>query len=772
MAALNEFDEEIWSINYSEYDPGTKEYSKESLFTTGNGFMGLRGTVPEMQICDDHYPATYIAGLYNETPSTVSGKKITNEDLVNAPNLQCLTVSVDDERIICSQEQLVKLDRNLDLKTGLFTSKAIYRFKTGKQIEIKTQKTVSMADRNLYVMTYEITSLNFSGEITVISEADGDVCNYNVARYRSLNMHHIQVDELKGDQNYARLVSHTSTSEIGIVMESKLTSKIKLDWENEIADKKVIQSTKLNVEKDKPIRLEKLVFVEKTEPGTNPADISGINKLTSFEDIYTKSKAGWLELWEAVDIRIEGDSMSQMLLRLHAYHILISGSPMAAKDLDISITARGLDGEAYRGHIFWDELYIMPFYIMHFPDTAKQLLMYRYRRLGTAIAAAGKAGYDGAMFPWQSGLNGSEQSQLIHLNPMSGKWDPDNSSRQRHVSLAIAYNYILYYTNTQDHEFMIKYGVELLIEIAKFWISIAKYDNDSDRYSITGVMGPDEFHEGYAGAQSGGLKDNAYTNIMVVWFFEELLKILESLPDGDVDRIKSKTSFSFDKQEKMRDMMHKLHLDINEEGIIAQFDGFFDLKDIDLNKYRKEYGDIQRMDRILKAQGHSPDEYKVVKQADTMMAFYNLGKDRIRDILANLGYDMSDDYFDKNLNYYLDITSHGSTLSRVVHAKLLDMAGKKELSWKLYQEALYSDYDDIQGGTTAEGIHTGVMASTLYLTMTMFGGIDIRGDELKLTPSLPRQWQGLEFGFSRKGQAFDLEVRTAGSRIKVSGDSR
>ena len=174
---------------------------------------------------------------------------------------------------------------------------------------------------------------------------------------------------------------------------------------------------------------------------------------------------------------------------------------------------------------------------MHFPETAKQILMYRYDRLGAAKEAAKEAGYQGAMFPWQSGLEGTEQSQEIHLNPMTGNWDKDFSRLQRHVSLAVAYNIWLYWNNTHDQKYMEEYGAEMLLEIARFWQSAAEYDETTGKYSIDKVMGPDEFHETYPGTEEGGLKNNAYTNMMVVWLFEfnEQLKGISRM--DSLDRI-------------------------------------------------------------------------------------------------------------------------------------------------------------------------------------------------------------------------------------------
>lgn len=764
---------DTWTIDYYGYDPGVNEYSVETLLTIGNGFIGIRGAMPEMRISDDQYPATYLAGLYNDIPSTVSGKKITNEDIVNAPNLQFLTVEVDGETIDYSSHHVKELERHLDLKTGLFSAKAAVKYSSGKELVITTKKFVSMADRNRYAVFYDVDPVNFSGEITVISEADGDVFNYNVERYRSLNSHHLIIDEVIAEDNYARLVASTTSSHFAVVQESKLLSDCDLKWKSRIEDKKIIQEVTVDAKEGRPITLEKLIYVEKVplEGNEDPRKVSDIDELSTFEDMYAESSKSWQELWQKMDIKIEGDMMAEKLLHFHAYHLMVSASPLSAKDIDASIAARGLHGEAYRGHIFWDELFIIPFYIMHFPETARELLMYRYRRLRTAKAAAEESGDIGAMYPWQSGLDGREQSQLIHLNPMSGNWDPDNSRLQRHVSLAIAYNIWLYYQNTGDIEFMSRYGLEMLLEITEFWMSKAEYAEANGHYSISGVMGPDEFHEGYPGSKSGGLRDNAYTNMMVAWLFGKVKELLSELPDAVTETCRGKTLFSFELEKYMEEIIHRFNLEVSDDGIIAQFAGYFDLREIDLEKYKKTYGDIQRMDRILKAEDRSPDGYQVAKQADSMMIFYNFSKENVDKIISDMGYDLPEGYFKKNLDYYIARTSHGSSLSRVVYAKLADMAGERDLSWDLYMDSLFSDYRDIQGGTVAEGIHTGVMASTIYITLSMFGGIDIRQDKLSIDPRLPHDWKKFEFNLERKGITYNISVYSDNLEITSDHDA-
>lgn len=751
-----------WQLEYYGYTPGKDEYSVESLLTVGNGFIGLRGTTPEMEISDANYPGLYLASLYNTAESEVSDRTITNEDFVNAPNLQKIYLVIDNEKIDIAQNTLLSFKRQLNLKTGLFTSFAEIETQTKKQLRIETKKIANMGNSHHYSILYRFTPLNFTGEIDVISEADGSVYNYNVARYRSLTNKHLTIQTTEYFKSKALLIARTNQSDITVCQASQLFSDdFSLETlKSEKTAEKVIQKLTISVEKNRTYTLEKSVTVAKYQMGEQTTTSKlALLSLPRFKEMYAESKEAWRKLWENAAITIDGDLMSQKMLNLHTYHLLVSAAPNAyEQSLDASITARGLHGEAYRGHIFWDELFILPFYILHFPKTAREILLYRYQRLTAAKKAAKEAGYQGAMFPWQSGLDGTEQSQELHLNPISGEWKEDHSRLQRHVSLAIAYNVWQYWHNVRDRSFMEQYGLELILEIAHFWQSAATLDSLTGRYSIEGVMGPDEFHESYPNSQKGGLKNNAYTNMMVVWLFEEVEKLRNQLSPEIFQSVAAKVQLSEDNFSQMTDIRKNLCLEINPEGIIAQFEGYFDLKDLDWDHYREKYGNIYRMDRILNAEGKSADAYKVAKQADSLMIFYNFSTAQVHQILDDLTYRLPEDYVEKNLHYYLARTSHGSTLSRVVHAQLAAMVDQQDLAWSLYQEALYSDYRDIQGGTTAEGIHAGVMAATLYIPLTTFAGIDFREDVIRIDPNLPKQWQNIQFNIQVRGINYHFNV--------------
>lgn len=449
--------------------------------------------------------------------------------------------------------------------------------------------------------------------------------------------------------------------------------------------------------------------------------------------------------------------MAQKLLRLHLYHLVLTCSRHSAL-LDAGIPARGWHGEAYRGHIFWDEIFVIPLLSLQLPQVAKAALLYRYRRLNAARRYAREYGYKGAMFPWQSGSDGREETQIFHLNPVDGTWGPDHSSLQRHVSLAVAYNAWMYSQISGDSDFLEKEGAELIFEICRFWASACRFNPQTGRYSIERVMGPDEFHERHPRFKDGGLSDNAYTNIMTAWLMRRALSSWKEMGEEARNRLKEKIGFEEAELEEWRKISQRLNLTVSSEGIIAQFDGYFELKELDWDHFRLKYGDTARMDRLLKAEGLSPDDYKVSKQADLLMAFYNLGRDETAEIIRSFGIEIAGDCLSKHLDYYLPRTSHGSTLSRVVHAVVGHSAARRELAWRMYRKALISDFDDIQGGTTGEGIHAGVMAGTVWTALSTYAGLDLRGAIVSLKPCLPEGWDALGFGFQFKGQSYRVQV--------------
>jgi beta-phosphoglucomutase family hydrolase len=751
-------------LEYFDYDP-QKERSREALLTIGNGYFGTRGAMEETNANDINYPGTYIAGVYNRLVTRIAGKDVENEDFVNCPNWLPVRFKIEDGPWIdVNKVEILDIRRTLDFTNGLLTRVMTIKDEEGHISRIESERFASMDNMHIAALRYRVIPQNYSGNITFMSALDGTVENKGVERYKALQSKHLQPMEQGSDSQIVYLKVKTVQSDIEIAESARLTltkngNLIHDDLAHSTEEGLVFSFGDQFVKQGEVFQLEKIVTVFTSREDRNPliSSLSAAKAAASYEELLKASAARYEQIWKEIDVRIEGNRLSQKLLRLHLYHLMVSASPHNEK-LDASVTARGLHGEAYRGHIFWDELFILPFYDIHFPKTARSLLMYRYRRLDKAREYARQHGYKGAMFPWQSGSDGSEETQTLHLNPVSGEWGPDHSSLQRHVSLAVAYNVWQYYHITNDKEFLEQYGLEIILEVCRFWESKAQWDEKTGRYSIDGVMGPDEFHEKYPGSEKGGLKDNAYTNIMVAWLFKTAGKLLTAVSSDALENLKQSIGFQTEEINRWEEIRKKLRLVISDEGIIAQYDGYFELKELDWDYYRKKYGNVYRMDRLLKAEGKSADEYKVAKQADMLMTFYNLEKEEVDDLLREMGYRLPEDYLQKNLQYYLARTSHGSTLSRVVHAQLAQMTGDSRLAWELYSDALASDYNDIQGGTTGEGIHAGVMAGTVMIALNTFAGINLRKEKLEVHPHLPESWETLSCRLQFKGVKYSVEI--------------
>jgi beta-phosphoglucomutase family hydrolase len=765
--------DDMWSLTYTEYDP-VRERSREALLTVGNGYFGTRGTLEELDSNPVNYPGTYMAGLYNRIDSRVEDHVVTNEDFVNTPNWLLLTFRIDrDPWFNPNKTEILNFERHLDFRTGLYSRSIIAEDDDGRKTLVESRRVASMADKHIAAIEYTIKPLNYAGKITVRSGLNSRIINDGVKRYRQLNQDHLRQVGMGAEDSFSWVVSETKQSAVKIATSALL--RIGLNDEPVSPALKyrkvkgrVDASFSINMQEGDVLRIEKLVCLCNDIDGKHPDPFHYVRErskaLEPFNVIAEESAEAWKSLWEKADIEVTGDRLAQKLLRLHIYHLLVTTSPHN-REIDFGIPARGLHGEAYRGHIFWDELYVLPFFCMHFPEIARSVLLYRYRRLDAAREYAREKGYRGAMFPWQSGSDGTEETQVVHLNPVSGVWGEDYSSLQRHISIAVAYNVWIYYNISGDLDFIEKYGAEIFLEICRFWASKTRFNEITGRYEIDKVMGPDEFHEKIPGSDEGGLKDNAYTNIMVVWLFNKAFGILEAMNNDRRTKLLEKIGLTKEELDGWHHEAEKINLVVSDEGIISQFDGYFDLAELDWELYRSKYDNISRMDRLLKAEGKSPDKYKVSKQADLLMTFYTIGNEAVSSILDKLGYGVPGNYLEKNFDYYLQRSSHGSTLSRLVHAFVAIQIGRDELGWELYLEALKSDYVDIQGGTSAEGIHTGVMGGTVLMAMTAFGGLNLYDEMYHITPRLPKHWRQLSFRFTYRNDEYMI---TAGhSDLKI-----
>ncbi|MGH3708637.1 MAG: glycoside hydrolase family 65 protein [Pseudonocardiaceae bacterium] len=761
-----------FTLVYDDFDPA-QEGLREALTSTGNGYFATRGAAEWEDANTVHYPGTYAHGCFNRETTILGGRPVPNEDLVNLPNWLLLKLRIEGEEAIrLDNVEVLFYRHSYDIRHAVVARTIQFRDRAGRETTLRSRRFVSMANSHLAGIEWIVTPDNWSGQLEVISGLDGRVTNNMVARYRELEGRHLNPvsSRIFGPEIIA-LKAQTRQSNIYITeaARTRVFSGSAGDDPLEVArslyqmEDYIQQVLTFDVEQGSPVHAEKMIslFTSHDNAITETLVAAGTNvaRYPDFAAALTEHESAWVELWDVGDIQLPREPRVQLLLRFHVCHVLQVCSRHTARH-DAGVPARGLNGEAYRGHVFWDELYIYPYLNFRFPEITRGLLLYRYRRLAEARAAAQEAGYRGAMFPWQSGSDGSEETQVVHLNPLSGQWHPDHSHHQRHINAAIFYNVWQYYQATNDVAFLRDYGAELMLEIARFWASIAHYNPERDRYEIHGVMGPDEFHERYPDAEEAGLRNNAYTNLMVAWIVGTAPRVLNLLPRTRSNALRVRLGLTDDELRTWDQISRTMFVPLHGDGIISQFEGYANLEELDWERYRAEHPNIGRLDRILKAEGDDPNHYQLAKQADAVMLFFLFSNDELRELFDRLGYDYDPALARRTIDYYDQRTSHGSTLSLVTHAAVL--AGlDPESSWERFLIALESDVSDIQGGTTKEGIHLGVMSGTLDLVQRSYVGASVRDGVLHFNPTLTDRLDGLTFPMQFHGTSL---------RVSISGD--
>lgn len=781
-----------WVLAYDHFDPA-EEGTREALCTLANGYWGTRGSVPGTTAGTTHYPGSYLAGVFNRLESTVQGRTVETEHMVNAPDWTFLLVTLGNgEQLLPGHPTMISYRQELDLRRGLLSRTMRFRDAEGRTTRLSTRQFQSFAGHHLAAMELTVEAEDWTGTASVRSLIDGRVANQNVPDDRELASGHWEpVTTREVDGETVLLETVTSQSRVHVATAARTRFQFPSDAPEpvrtpvELGPLVAGHDIAIDLAEGVPVMFDKITAVANTHDHAastvwhNAA--KRIERTGSFRQLLTYHEEMWgvnwsrfavqldpapeqgghllppatrLEATEAL-VRSGTTQRHQLALNLHTFHVLQT-SFGSRSDLDAGLGARGLHGEGYRGHIFWDEIFVYPMLTLRRPDLTRGLLMYRYRRLGEARANARAEGYRGAMFPWQSGSDGREETPTELWNERSQQWMPDNSHNQRHVSLAVAYSVLRYVEATQDQTFVSDYGAEMLVEISRFFVSMAHFNPERGRYELHGVMGPDEYHDGYPGSPGSGVRNNAYTNVLLSWVLSETVRLVRWL-DGLDDPLTEWLDVFEDELALWEDLSLRLRVPFQTGGVMSQFDGYEDLEEFDWTGYRNQYGNIGRLDLILQAEGDTTNRYKLSKQADVLMLAYLFSSEELQGILNRMGYHFTSEDFTATVDYYLARTSHGSTLSRLVHGWVAARTDRSS-SWELFEEALEADLSDTQGGTTREGIHLGAMAGTVDMVIRCYAGVETRSDTLWLHPLLPLEVPGMQFTIRFRGQPLSVRI--------------
>src|SRR5690606_15904517 len=446
-----------------------QERIRESLCALGNGYFTTLGAAPWARADGARYPGTCLAGRYDRLRSRLAGRVVATEALVKPPNWLALDLRLGagpwfDERHVT----LLSFRQELDLRQGPLLRTLRFEDAAGRRSRLTERRLVSMADMHLAALELTLTAENWSGPVTVRTAIDGRVVNAGAELYRLFEKRHLEpVDgQMIGDDGVCLLV-RTRQSRL-LVAEAARTQAFVDDRPVEpprttIGEPGLVgQELTVELAEGQTLALEKVAALHSSRDKaiSEPAEAActAVTRAGRFEALLDAHALAWRQLWRRFDLHLEPAGAGfplnvPMLLRLNVLHLLQTVSPNSI-GLDIGVPARGWTGEHYQGHIFWDELFIFPSLNYRMPEITRSLLLYRYRRLGEARAAARAAGLRGAMFPWQSASDGRETTQAFNLNPLSQRWVRDHSYLQRHVGSAIAYNVWQYFQVTNDLEFL------------------------------------------------------------------------------------------------------------------------------------------------------------------------------------------------------------------------------------------------------------------------------------------------------------------------------
>jgi HAD superfamily hydrolase (TIGR01509 family) len=772
--ARRRYDSDPWMLRYFSFDP-SEEGTREALCTLANGYWGTRGA-SELDRSDGvHYAGTYFAGVYDAVTIDADGLKLVDEELVNAPNWLPLSFRIDDDDWVRSDAiHLLHFYQELDLKRGILTRSMIFRDARSRVTMVTSSRLVSQASPKLAAQRFEVLAVNWNGVLTVNGQIDGRMSNsHGVAHHAAEHAHLAPVAAHRAGEAGMCLEMVTKVTDVRIAVAARLavmTGEQRLSPRFDYSDDQqavVALQCVVKIGHGEAIVVQKVVAActSRDRAITSPAKaaISEVLRAADFATIRAEHVKAWRRRWRLFDVRVSAKKPIGLAVHLNIFHVLQSLAPPEA-DIDAGIPARGLHGEGYDGHIFWDELFVYPMLTLRSPRDARALLGYRYRRLPEARAAARSIGKAGAMFPWQSGTDGSDVTPRRLFNPRNAIWMPDNSFQQRHVGLAIAFSAWQFYEATGDRQFLVDQGAALIVEVARFFASLATPDASSSQYSIRHVMGPDEFHDGYPGGPAEGVTDNTYTNVMTAWVLRrasDVTQILRSVPGSAAGPPGAATNQELAHWDHIAT---HLRLVFNRDGTLSQFAGYDDLEPIDLNDYVERFGRIGRLDLILNASNDSTNNYQVSKQPDALMLLYLLSAEELRELIADMGYSLSPDVIRRTVERYTACSTYGSTLSNVVHS-WIEARYDRTLSWQFLATSLNSDLGDLQRGTTREGVHIAAMAGSIDLLTRCYAGLETRCNKLWLHPQLPAEVRQMHFTLSYREHL--LQVRSAPTELRI-----
>ncbi|MEQ6358906.1 glycosyl hydrolase family 65 protein [Thermoanaerobacter thermohydrosulfuricus] len=744
----NLISDDKWLIFQNEYNTEVNP-RYETLFTLTNGYMGVRGTFEEGS--EGERSGNFIAGIFDKSDAQV-------REIVNAQNWLRIKLYVEGEELSLDKCQLIEFKRILDMKKGILFRSMLIKDSKDRITRIEGYRFISRSDLHRSAIKLFVTPVNYSGVVGIESIIDGTVLNsadspkyrvkhLKVANNSSLSKNGVYLETATVDDDTriatgstVRIYHHEDEEKNNVAKFKRFLplGEMSVEYfefdstENKtvVIDKFVITYTSRDVRKDLlKTTVEKELFAFAGE---------GIDKeLQRHIEVYE-------ELWSVADINIEGDEEADKALRFNIFHLM---SSVNENDTLVSIAAKALHGEGYKGHVFWDtEIFMLPFFIYVYPQAARTLLMYRYNMLDAARKNATLNGYKGAQYPWESADTGEEETPKWGFDYKGNPVRIWTGDLEHHITADIAFAVWEYFRATEDIEFMLNYGAEVIFETARFWVSRCEYVKELDRYEINNVIGPDEFHE--------HVDNNAYTNYLAKWNIKKGLELINMLKEKYPEHyhaISNKICLTNEEIEKWKKVEEKIYIPYDKDKkLIEQFEGYFDKKDYVIDKFDEnnmpiwpEGVDITRL-----------GDTQLIKQADVVM------------LMLLLGEEFDEETKRINYEYYEKRTMHKSSLGPSMYAIMGLKVGDHKNAYQSFMRSANVDLVDNQGNTK-EGLHAASAGGTWQVAVFGFGGMEIDKEGiLNINPWLPEKWDKLSYKVFWKGNLIEVIVTKEDVSVK------
>ncbi|MBI5824563.1 MAG: glycoside hydrolase family 65 protein [Chloroflexi bacterium] len=712
----------MWIISEDIFEPKSQHH-KETIFTIGNGYLSTRGAFEEGYPADSR--ATFVHGMFDRVP-------IAFTELANATDWLSLIILLNGECFSLDSGTVESYDRHLDLRTGLLIRNVRWRSPSGCVATLKFERFASLEDEHLLCLRCQVEP-EFDGTVEVRAGLNGNMDNEGIMHWR-------RVAQGQRD-SIAFLHTRTRATNLDLALAMKVDSdQTPLETAFWDVENFPTLSQTFTVKRSQILSVEKFVGIATSRDTSDPVGmaVEHAGKAINWESAFEAHQQAWAQEWKRADVIIEGDDEAQIAVRFSLFQLLIAAP---RHDERVNIGAKTLSGFGYRGHAFWDtEIFMLPVFTYTSPHIARNLLDYRFHTLPAARAKAKENGFEGAWFAWESADTGEE---------VTPTWVPDFKDKKKlarvwtgdlaiHISADVAYGTYQYWRVTGDDDWFRERGAELILDTASFFGTRAEWIEARNRYEYNDVIGPDEYHD--------HVNNNAYTNCLAQWNLETAFTVLDWLkvkcPEKLTD-LTERLNLTEVRLEKWRKVAANMHLSVKPDGLIEQFDGFFDLKDFKPADYEPRTKSMHEIFGIEAA-----NECQAIKQPDVLMVQY----------LLHDHY--SGEAIRANYNYYNLRTDHtyGSSLGPSIQAIVACMMGYPEDGYEHFVRAARADLRDVRGNA-GDGIHGASAGGTWQAVVFGFGGLRLNAEGWKTSPHMPKHWKRLSFKFFQHGKIQVVDIQ-------------